>query len=70
MPNSQSATELISSAPFNGFDETVRHCLRFLNTHIGFQLWLMTRVEGDDWIVLAAEDHGYDMGSFRNMQKE
>jgi diguanylate cyclase (GGDEF)-like protein len=26
---------------------------------MGFDLWMVTRTEGDDWIVLQSEDHGY-----------
>ncbi len=33
--------------------------LRFLHQRFGFGLWMITRIEGDDWIVLQAEDHGY-----------
>lgn len=33
--------------------------LRLLHNRLGFDLWMVTRTEGDDWIVLHAEDHGY-----------
>lgn len=33
--------------------------LDFLHHRIGFDLWMVTRTEGNDWIVLQAEDHGY-----------
>jgi diguanylate cyclase len=33
--------------------------LRFLRQRLGFGLWMVTRTDDDDWIVLAAEDHGY-----------
>ena len=33
--------------------------IRFLHERLGFDLWMVTRTEGDDWIVLQAEDHGY-----------
>lgn len=33
--------------------------MRFLHGRLGFDLWMVTRVEGDDWIVLETEDHGY-----------
>lgn len=33
--------------------------MQFLHKHFGFDLWMITRVEGLDWIVLQTEDHGY-----------
>lgn len=35
--------------------------IRFLHQRLGFKLWMVTRTEGDDWIVLQAEDHGYSV---------
>lgn len=35
--------------------------VRFLHERLGFNLWMITRTEGDDWIVLQAEDHGYSV---------
>ncbi|WP_431437599.1 sensor domain-containing diguanylate cyclase [Acinetobacter lwoffii] len=32
-----------------------------MHQHFGFDLWMITRVEGQDWIVLQSEDHGYDI---------
>lgn len=33
--------------------------VRFLYDRLGFDLWMVTRTEGKDWIVLQSEDHGY-----------
>ncbi len=33
--------------------------LAYLHERFGFKLWMMTRTEGEDWIVLHTEDHGY-----------
>lgn len=41
------------------FEHAGRAVLDFLHRRFGFALWMLTRVEGDDWIVLQAEDHGY-----------
>lgn len=41
------------------FETTARSALSFLHSRLGFGLWMVTRVEGDDWIVLQSEDHGY-----------
>jgi diguanylate cyclase (GGDEF)-like protein len=47
------------SPPFGGFQEAAQAVLMHLHERLGFQLWMATRTEEDDWIVLSAEDHGY-----------
>jgi len=47
------------------FEHAGRAVLRFLHGRFGFGLWMITRMEGDDWIVLQAEDHGYGVGPGR-----
>lgn len=37
--------------------------LQFLRKRLGFSLWMITRAEGENWIVLQAEDHGYGVSS-------
>jgi diguanylate cyclase (GGDEF)-like protein len=39
--------------------------IRFLHERLGFNLWMVTRTEGEDWIVLQAEDHGYNLPPHR-----
>ena len=41
------------------YESAARTVLRFLHDRLGFDLWMITRAQGDDWIVLQAEDHGY-----------
>jgi len=41
------------------FQSVAQRTLQFLHRRFGFALWMLTRAEGKDWIVLAAEDHGY-----------
>jgi diguanylate cyclase len=41
------------------FKSAARSALAFLHQRFGFGLWMLTRTEGEDWIVLYAEDHGY-----------
>jgi diguanylate cyclase len=59
------STELLSlfeqAQPFKGFRNAAYHVLKFLHSRLGFSLWMVTRVEGNDWIVLTAEDHGYNL---------
>ena len=43
----------------NDFTSASQAVLHFLRDRFGFALWMVTRTEGDNWIVLAAEDHGY-----------
>lgn len=45
--------------PLQNFHEASRATLAFLHARLGFALWMVTRTEGNDWIVLHAEDHGY-----------
>lgn len=47
------------SPTFGSFQEAVRAVLEFLHERIGFQLWMFTRVEGDNWLVLESCDRGY-----------
>lgn len=46
---------------FQDFDVAGKQVLDFLYQRFGFGLWMITRVQGDDWIVLQSEDHGYDV---------
>lgn len=44
---------------FQDFDIAGKQVLDFLHQRFGFGLWMITRVQGNDWIVLQSEDHGY-----------
>ncbi|MFC6166162.1 sensor domain-containing diguanylate cyclase [Acinetobacter terrestris] len=44
---------------FKNFEEAGQAILQFLHKRFEFDLWMITRVEGKDWIVLQSEDHGY-----------
>ncbi len=48
-------------SPFSDFETASRQVLALLHERFGFDLWMMTRTEGADWIVLQAEDHGYNV---------
>jgi diguanylate cyclase len=45
--------------PFSDFGSAATESLKFLHDRFGFGLWMVTRTEGQDWIVLYAEDHKY-----------
>lgn len=44
------------------FEHAGREVLEFLRCRFGFRLWMVTRVEGDDCIVLQSIDQGYGVG--------
>jgi diguanylate cyclase (GGDEF)-like protein len=43
------------------FEAASRRALAFLHHRFGFDLWMVTRVDGDDWVVLHTEGPGYDV---------
>ncbi len=45
--------------PFTNFEAAASEALKFLHNRFGFGLWMVTRTEGEDWIVLYAEDQSY-----------
>ncbi len=44
---------------FRDFEDAGKAILEYLHNHLGFNLWMITRTEGNDWIVLQAKDSGY-----------
>jgi diguanylate cyclase (GGDEF)-like protein len=52
-----SDSDEISLAP--EFASASKQVLAFLRAKVGMGLWMVTRVAGDDWVVLSAEDHAY-----------
>jgi len=51
----------MNSLNFKNFEEAGQAILKFLSQRFGFKLWMITRTEGDDWIVLLSEDNGYNI---------
>ncbi|RRQ23461.1 sensor domain-containing diguanylate cyclase [Guyparkeria sp. SCN-R1] len=45
--------------PYEDFDTACRAVLAHLSERTGLGLWMMTRTEGEDWIVLQAEGNQY-----------
>jgi diguanylate cyclase (GGDEF)-like protein len=43
----------------NDFAAASKATMQFLRQRLGFKLWMVTRTDGQDWIVLFADDHGY-----------
>lgn len=50
---------LVNLNSFSDFESAGQAVLAFLHQRLEFDLWMVTRTEGDDWIVLQSEDHGY-----------
>lgn len=44
---------------FKDFEVAGQRVLAFLHQRFGFGLWMIARTEGEDWILLQSEDHGY-----------
>jgi diguanylate cyclase len=47
--------------PFAGFREAAQACLAMLRQRTGVSAWYFTRVEGEDWLILAAADECYGL---------
>lgn len=50
---------MVDPFSFPDFDGAARGVIAFLYDRLGFDLWMVTRKEGEKWILLQAEDHGY-----------
>jgi len=50
---------MLNNRALLNFDDTARELLSLLHDRLAFDLWMITRVEDDDWVVLYANDHGY-----------
>jgi hypothetical protein len=51
--------DMESFYPYRGFVDAAQAILKLLHQRFGFGLWMVTRTQDEDWIVLAAEDHHY-----------
>lgn len=60
----------MQSMPLNDFESAGRAVLAFLHARLGMGLWMITRVEGEDWIVLQAEDHHYGVSAGKVLRWE
>jgi diguanylate cyclase len=50
---------MLDLQPFSDFETAAQATLAFLHQRLGFDLWMVTRLEGNQWIVLQAEENGY-----------
>lgn len=47
--------------PYHGFTDAAQAILKLLHQRYDFKLWMVTRTDEDDWTVLVAEDHHYNI---------
>ena len=50
---------MLDTSPFKDFTSASQAVLRHLHDRMKFNLWMVTRTDGEHWIVLQANDHGY-----------
>lgn len=50
---------MFTTNSFSDFDSAAQAALTYLHQRMGFSLWMITRTEVDNWIVLQAKDSGY-----------
>ena len=53
---------MLSSSVFTGFPQAVEAVLGFLRQRFEFEVWMLSRIEKNDWIVLQATDPEIDPG--------
>lgn len=51
--------------PLPDFERASRATLAYLHETLGMGLWMVTRVNGDDWVVLTSVDDGYGVDAGR-----
>jgi len=56
-------TSFSSLKPYKNFTEASQAVLEFLHERFGFALWLVTRTEQNEQIILSSEGHTYGVGS-------
>lgn len=54
---------MLNIGSFQNFEAAASAVIRFLHSRLGFDLWMVTRAEGENWIVLQADDRGYGVRS-------
>ena len=52
---------LLPYKKYADFESAGKAVLKYLHERIGFGLWMITRSEGEDWVVLDSLDHFYDV---------
>lgn len=50
---------MLDFTSFNDFESAARATLAYLRRHSQFDLWMVTRRSGDDWIILQVDEEGY-----------
>ena len=55
----EAATDFAKGAPFRDFEESCQALLGLLRDYTGMDLWMVTRVEGERWIVVSVKTERY-----------
>jgi diguanylate cyclase len=50
------------------FSSAARDALRYLRSRLGFELWMVTRAEGEHWVVLETEGDRYGITPYASFQ--
>ena len=50
---------MLNVRPFDDFDSAAQAVLAYLQRRLGFDLWLLTRVVDDEWVILKSRDASY-----------
>jgi diguanylate cyclase (GGDEF)-like protein len=58
-----SAETEMNDIPLMESERLGEQILQYLHQRFGFALWMITRTNGEDWIVLQAVDHGYGVSA-------
>ncbi len=53
----------MNTVDFSSFEKAGHAVLSYLQQHFGFDLWMITRTEGNDWIVLQATENNYGVSA-------
>ena len=54
---------MLPVSSYADFESASNEVMSYLQSHMGFDLWMVTRVESDDWIVLNAMDESYNVSA-------
>ncbi len=55
--------QMIPITAYDDFDAACTEVMEYLKSKLGFKLWMVTRTESEDWIVLNAIDQGYKVAA-------
>lgn len=57
--NSKALEELLKAQPFKSAEDALDSVLKCLKLHVPYKLWMVTRLDDNDWTVVRSLDEGY-----------